>query len=149
MKLALESGANVDWQNANECNQTLLMSLAENGKIDGVRVLVDAGANLDYTVNRSGGTGTALALACQNIDAGKLEIIELLISRGADVNITDECDQTALHNAVSDKSVAAVKALLSANIDLGAKDEEGMTALDIAVNDGSDEIVDLLQAAMG
>ena len=60
---------------------------------------------------------------------GRKEIVELLLSKGADVNAKDSKGETALMVAAFYGRKETVELLLSKGADVNAKDNEGKTAL--------------------
>jgi len=61
-------------------------------------------------------------------------IVRALLDNGANVTLTDENGETALHAAAAGGSVECAKMLLNAHVELlNVKDNDGSTALDIAV----------------
>lgn len=82
-------------------------------------------------------------------EAQKLEIINLLIQKGAKVNVADENGLTPLHRAVSGlfakPNIAVLKALIVAGADADAQDNKGETALMYVV---ADENIDISFAKM-
>jgi len=96
-----------------------------------VRLLLDAGANPNSHDKCSGAGRTALLDAITGRSGG-LEIAEMLIGRGADVNIQVKCwaGSTVLKAAVYDDDIDTVRMLLRAGAD--PDDFNGETALQIA-----------------
>ena len=68
-------------------------------------------------------------------DRGDVEIIELLLEKGSDVNSQDSEGQSALHYACSVGHEPAIQILLKHKIDLDIKDSEGQTAMDLIENE--------------
>ena len=62
-----------------------------------------------------------------------LEIIALLIERGASVTVGDDEGNTPLHVAASMNRDGAIRVLLEAGADVEATNHEGLTALDLAI----------------
>ena len=75
---------------------------ARNGNIDRVKELIRYKDKVDRCGN------TALIYAACN---GRLEIVKVLLSHGADVNIANKYGHTALMYAVNDKHFKIVKVL--------------------------------------
>jgi len=94
-------------------------------------------------VNIVGESGrTALILASMN---GRIEIVELLLAKGADPNIVDKYDKTALIVASISGNTDIVKLLLDRGTDLDIVDNYG-TALMWTSMYGRIDIVELLLA---
>ena len=75
-----------------------------------------------------------------------MDIAELLIAKGADLNAKDDWSQTPLHRAVEKNSKEAVIILISKG-DLNAKEHMGQTALQFATTSKNLEIAELLKKA--
>jgi ankyrin repeat protein len=77
---------------------------------------------------------------------GKLEIVKLLLEKGANVNATDLLGQTPLMIAAKEGHLEIVKLLLAKGAAPNAKNSEGKTALDFATKAGRTEVVNLLKS---
>ena len=80
------------------------------------------------------------------VDDGHKEIVELLITEGADVNAKEDGGGTPLHHAVlfvGDKELAEL--LTAKGADVNAKDNDGDTPLDWAIYYKEPETADLLR----
>ena len=84
-----------------------------------------------------------------------IEIIEILLQHGADINASDKYGITALHCTASDKCVDEytdanninediAKLLLSRGANVNAQTNSGKTILDSAIYDGNVKVVELL-----
>lgn len=62
------------------------------------------------------------------------EAVELLINKGADLNINGNAGQTPLHVAISAKNQDAIKLLIEKGADLKIKDNYNQSALDLATS---------------
>ncbi len=141
---------------------TPLMRAAKSGDIAIVRLLLDAGADPKATLP-NGTTALMLASglgwrdgspAAPSYDQGTPEeavaTIELLLSRGLDINATNTNRDTALHAAISARASAEiVKALVERKANLNVPNKRGQTPLAIAQRSNKDmsRIVPILQAA--
>lgn len=81
------------------------------------------------------------------ISVGCLEVLDLLLERGADVNACNKWRETPLLIAANNGHVEAVKRLLVAGADPSLCSEAGWSALTFAAHKGYDDICALLLAA--
>lgn len=95
-------------QPVNNDGSTALIYAAYHGKLESVKALIEAKANINFT--NSGGH-TALMYAAYE---GKTEIVNELIKDGADVNIADKSGLTALTQAALKGHKDIVKSLIKA-----------------------------------
>jgi ankyrin repeat protein len=141
---------------------TPLMRAAKSGDIAIVRLLLDAGADPKATL--ANGTNVLMLAAglgwrdgspaAPSYDQGTPEeavaTIDLLLSRGLDINGTNTAGDTALHAAVSGRAAPEiVKALVERGANLNVPNKRGQTPLAIAQRSTKDmsRIVPILQAA--
>jgi CDP-diacylglycerol--serine O-phosphatidyltransferase len=110
----------------------------EEGNLAGLARMLTP-ANLDAVVGPGGRTLLALAVEETNLPA-----IELLISRGASLDLRDEFGQTALALATEIGFQEAVETLLAAGADPNTHDTSGMTPLDVADEHGAHDIAAIL-----
>ncbi len=75
---------------------------------------------------------------------GDVEIVELLLETGMEVNTKNRFGWTPLHLASSKGHIEIVEMLLQAGADCGVKNKFGRTSLDYAVRNMHTEIVRLL-----
>jgi len=146
VKALIARGATIDtienWR-----GQTPLMWAAAEGHADTMRVLIEAGADVNarssiivWERQRTeeprdkwlppGGL-TPLLYAARD---GKLESAKVLIAAGADVNIVDPDLHTALILALVNGHFDVAGALIQAGADVNVEDKVGQTALYAAVN---------------
>lgn len=134
--LALAGGADVN-EGAGYWHTTPLMQAARSGDADTVRLLLDAGADVN---KRNAGGMTALSWAtCANHP----EIVQMLLAAGAMVNVpTTRCGAavdsycrtgcTELHIAALHGSTDCIPLLLAAGSDIEAQDMFGRTPFILA-----------------
>jgi ankyrin repeat protein len=131
----------LDAKDSNDC--TALFWAARNGNLDCVRILLEAGADIEAP----GYGGLRPLHQCCNFVRENL-MVELL-DRGAEINATDDVGNTALHWACRRPSLAIVKILLNRGADATVANNAGATPLhDVAVN-GFAPIVKLLKEKGG
>jgi len=127
------SGANLKDQK----ESTPLMYAAAFGSLDAMKILLDAGAD----VNAKNALSISPLLWC----AGDLEKVRLLVSKGADVNARSKQNQTPLLIAASqDGASEIVKLLLDKGADASARGFMNTTALLSATYANDAAIVKLL-----
>jgi ankyrin repeat protein len=114
---------------------TPLGNAATHGWIKVATYLLDHGAD----VNARG--GMALVDAAR---AGNRAMVELLLSRGADVNPKENAGQIPLHVAVQNGFQAVVEVLLANKADVNAQNSSGVTPLFLAAGRDNPRIVSLL-----
>ena len=116
--------------------KTPLLSAALHGDIEGVRLLLDKGANVKAR-DMFGRTPLIAATATWDgpMDCS-VEIVRLLLDHGADVNAQNHNGRTALMEALGkwqfERQREMVELLLSCKPDLSLKDKTGRTALAMA-----------------
>ena len=91
------------------------------------------------------GASTARPLSWLLPRGGKLEIVKLLIDKGADINAKDDIGQTVLIDAAWGGSLDVVKFLIDKGLDVNAGNQGGMTVLMGAAQGGKNlDVVKLL-----
>ena len=75
-----------------------------------------------------------------------LEIVKLLLEKGADIDAHGEKYGTALQAATLNRSVAMIRLLLDRGADPAAKDKHGSTPLMVASRTSNQEVRDLFVA---
>ena len=140
-KMLLELG--VDPNTTGTQGRTALADAAFKGNVDGVRLLLKAGARLDAFSQQGQQPIHYAALG------GSAEVIRELAKRRADVNTrTRDEARTPLHLAAGMGRMKAVEALVTLGADLTVKDSKGRTPLDAAERAGLTEVAAHLRRAM-
>lgn len=126
---------------------TLLGFAAHYGHAEAVRVLLDAGADIDaISHSRIGYIPSNTALHAAIAGERSLEVIALLLERGARTDLADSNGQTCLHSAAyHDDSIAIVGQLLEHGADPDAKDGDGLTPLALASRRGNANVAEFLR----
>eukprot|EP00029_Vermamoeba_vermiformis_P006937 TRINITY_DN2860_c0_g1_i1.p1 TRINITY_DN2860_c0_g1~~TRINITY_DN2860_c0_g1_i1.p1 ORF type:complete len:699 (+),score=132.14 TRINITY_DN2860_c0_g1_i1:64-2160(+) len=117
---------------------------AKNGELETLKDLLTKDPNLLNSLDGDNKC-TALYHACRR---GKIDIVNYLIEKGADVNLGDKTGKNPLHltaRSTRDENFDCFKALIKAStIDVNAGDYLKRTALHMAVCKGRQETVRLL-----
>ncbi len=111
-----------------------LWSKLKTGTVNEVsQALKQVGSSAVSAIDTGNGGQTALHIA---VEAGRFELIDLLIGSGAVVDACDQLMQTPLHRAVRSNQPDCVWRLAAAGADCNRFDEYGHTALASAVTAG-------------
>jgi ankyrin repeat protein len=109
------------------------------GHAEAVRVLLDAGANVNARTIISSWTPLMAAAS-----EGKIEIMRILFDRGADINAENPGGTTALTIAARNGHTDTVQVLLDRGADVNQRSPDGVSALSAAAAFGQTHIVRLL-----
>jgi len=110
------------------------------GHATGVRRLLDAGAYVEAVAeNRS-----RVRPLHSGVAGGNIEVVEALLTAGAEVEVRQEGGFTPLMGAAAGGSEAMVRRLLEAGADKGARTDDGQSALDLAREHDHAHLEDLL-----
>ncbi|HXP91086.1 MAG TPA: ankyrin repeat domain-containing protein [Fibrobacteria bacterium] len=114
-------------------SQEMVQAIVQD-KPEAVKNLLDNGESVEATQNGQ----TALHMAAMN---GKVDILTILIARGANVNGQDDQGITPLMLAARDGHVDAVQALVAQGAKIEVQDKLGENALHIAASHGKRDVV--------
>ncbi|MBX2872340.1 MAG: ankyrin repeat domain-containing protein [Saprospiraceae bacterium] len=78
------------------------------------------------------------------VAAKHLGLVQLLLSKGADVNLTQAQGVSPLHSAAHRGNLQIVKALVEAGADIHAQMDSGETAVSFAEKEGHQQVIDYL-----
>jgi ankyrin repeat protein len=118
-----------------DTDDNALARCAQRGKLDWVKFLIAAGANIEYN-----NPVTALRWASLN---GHLDVVKEMLKAGADVHSSDDA---ALYNASCNGHLEIVKELLKAGADVHADDDKVLGA--VSRNGHLDVVKELLKAGV-
>jgi len=119
--------------------ETRLHRAAWNGDLEKVKKIVATGTDVDCL---DGLGATPLVRAVNPLARGdsiNIELVEFLISKGADVN-----SDAVVHAAAIGGNVEVVKLLVSKGANVNVKNEDGKTPLDIARERRNVKVVEYL-----
>ena len=117
VEFLLNNGADTELETCTGHTPMMLAAwYAGDGKYETIKTLLEHGAKVNHKEDGDGGT----ALHYAAMYSGK-EVINLLISYGADVNARDEHQSTPLHQAAMLNNIEAAKALVENGADIFAK----------------------------
>ena len=125
---------------ANRSGHTPLHIAACNRNLLSATILIDAGADID---SRDKDLGSPLLRAC---DAGATDIVQLFLSRGADINTCDVHGRTLLHSAAVNGHHRLIRFLLEQRMDPNLKANNGATPFTVCKNKISPAHAETLKA---
>lgn len=142
VKLLIKECSKQDLETVNDQGDTFLMRASLRGSLEIVKLLIEAGVDLNNhnTMNWT----TALMQATKN---NHLDTLKYLIDRGAALNKQDVNGYTALHHAVIVGRLDAAKMLISNKADLNVRSHEGITPLMQACIYGELKLAEVLAQA--
>jgi ankyrin repeat protein len=117
---------------------SMLILACCRGNIEVAKFLIANGADLNYVSNN----GTCL-MAC--VFKSEFQLVDELISKKANFDLTDSNGQTALMLAVQFKNVEMVKKLVAAGANKALKCKQDKTAFEYAVFSNNEAIINLLK----
>ena len=124
----------------NKYEKTLLHKAVVKGHVEVVKMLIEAGANLDL----SGGSTSPLLQAANE---GQIDIVKLLIDAGANINIIYRFGGTPLHYAINKGHVEVAKMLIEAGANVNIQNSQYHSPLYEAARENQVEVVEMLIAA--
>jgi ankyrin repeat protein len=139
VRLCAENGADV--HNANSAKVTPVQIAAEKGYEDVLAVLIDYHARF---ASKRHGDVSNLHVAIRN---GHTSCVNLLLSKGFDVNYVDVKGETPLIAAVSTQNEEIINVVLSFQPDVNLQSKSGETAIGIAILNANEEIYFALRDA--
>jgi ankyrin repeat protein len=140
VKLLLDSGADVNMKPMGEHPKALPYAVIL-GEVELARLLIDRGAIVDESDDTDESGKTPLMTASM---PGNIEMMKLLLEKGADVNARDRVGETPLMIAAYWDQVDAAALLLEQGASIEAQRADGQTALMIAAGEGQANVVRLL-----
>ena len=122
-----------------------ILELIRQDLADELRAVIADGADVNEREHEGGWT---ILMSAVRSDEVNLEIIDILLEAGANINATDEFDETALKKAVynpyNETNMKLIKILAEAGADVDTVNDEGWTPLMEAAYHGNPDVVKLL-----
>jgi len=142
VKLLLDNNANIDARDL--LGGTPLHRAVQNGHVDVAKILIEYGADIEarYAV-RYGVGATPLHFAI-SAKSNRKEVMSLLLSAGASVNVVDNMGSPLLYSAIHVGHSDAVELLIKHGADVNFKNKVGGTLLHSAAYLGRPKIAELL-----
>lgn len=121
---------------------TALTAAAENGLVDVVTALIEAGASLD--VQDKDGRSALMIASTRNYKKDYKQIVHLLLEHGADTNLQDKRGLTALFSVcgIAYNDIDIVRLLLKHGATIDIQNNEGKSAL---MNASRDDLLDTVK----
>ncbi|TCM95864.1 ankyrin repeat protein [Paenibacillus sp. BK033] len=131
----------------NEDGLTPLGYAAHFGSAEVVRVLLELGADVNaVSHSRISFIPSNTALHAAIAGERSLEVIKLLLAKGADTTILDSNGHTCLHSAAfHDDNLEMIRLLMEHGADANASADGGDTPLSLAVQQGHENVASLLR----
>jgi ankyrin repeat protein len=143
MDILLHNGANPydivftrDKAGVQEWGQTACWECASKGRIKLLEFMLNCGLDLNAHIDVSENVNEECTLLLRGSYCGQVEVVRLIANRGADINIRDANNNTALHLAAESGSVDIIQLLLDKAISVNLTNTNGSTPLHISVHFG-------------
>ena len=127
--------AQLDSINSKGFSPLILATYSSNNEV--AKFIVDNSKNLNYSSN----SGTAVMAATFK---NNVTILEYLLKKGANPNLTDANGQTAVFLTVFTANIEVLQLLLNNNASISLRDKNNKLALDYALLMGNQNIIKLL-----
>jgi ankyrin repeat protein len=116
------------------------------GRLDALALLLARGADPDAAAANPMRVAAVHAATAHRDGVVALAMMQLLLERGARVNVAQQGGWTPLHQAAKHGPAELVELLLEHDADVGARSGDGQTPLQLAEGAGQDAIAALLRA---
>jgi len=117
---------------------TPLWNALNYGHLEAAKVLIEGGADVK--------TQRYLTFPI-NDEPAAIEVIKMMLDRGADINSTREGGRTVLMDAVEWRRLKVVRFLIRQGARLDLRDSDNKTAFDLAKDRGYDDVAEMLKSA--
>lgn len=115
------------------------------GQTEALALLLEAGADPNAISRNTRQVRPLHSAVAHRRPEAALKSAEVLLARGAEVNVAQPGGWTPLHHAAASGHVELVKLLLRSGADTQAKSDDGRTPVDLAAAYGFTEVTDILR----
>lgn len=126
--LLIDAGANMDADDGYGC--TALHAAVERNHVQVALKLIENGAKLESSRKMGFCLSCPSGQSPLHYATRSKAVLEAMLSKGANVNVTDDQGSTPLHWAVSQQNVESVKLLVNAGANTDAVDSNGKKPID-------------------
>lgn len=149
VKVLVNKGANVNKVSGPYeypyVNDTVLIIAAQNNYMEIVKILLENGANFEVKCHsRSWCLGKNTLIYAATI--GNLDIVQVLVTKGADINVQDKTGNSALMMAARNGHETVTQFLLDNGANVNLINDDGYSALIYATEKGQEQIAQQLRA---
>jgi len=126
LRMFLKAGADI---NKESTDGSALYLASYHGHLEGVKVLVEMGADLETKLTSPDFSDTGYTPLLAAADRGRDEVMRYLLDNGADPNAKGGDGMAAIHHLTTADAEDRLAILLEYDLDLQIKDNDGDTAL--------------------
>lgn len=148
VKMFIAYGADVNMKlYQNNGDSTPLYNAIQGGSFEIVQTLVEAGANINNRLSDglSGRWTAMVAFSYKDMNnQTNVDMFNYLLSKGADISITDKFGNTLLMSSARQGNYPLTKMYLSLGLNPLKRNNDGKSALDLAIANGNKECINLL-----
>lgn len=142
VRILIKNGADVNWKSAVVGNQQPIRFASKKGTIELIKMLLDAGADMES--NAKDGVTPLLAA----VYANNYSLAKFYFEQGAKVNILARDGECIIHEAIKTKNPEMVKLALQYDCPLNFNDGRGFNTQQIANATGNKKIMNLIKNAL-
>lgn len=141
IEILLNAEADIEARSRDGGMSILQIAIGWDSDTEVIEMLIENGADVNGVGISDVGAMPPLLLALIN---NRLDVMEYLISRGADVHVRSSTEETLLHVAATANLFEAIEMLVHTGIDVDEPDNKGLTPLHLAAAENHLEAVTTL-----
>jgi ankyrin repeat protein len=139
VEVLLDNGADINIKGA--LDKTPLYSVVSWSRVNMTKLFLSRGADISVKDHRG---QTPFQEVAKKVDP-HINIVELLLDNGAEIDQRDDLQRTTLHWAANWGNIKLIELLLSRGADINLRDGLNRTPLDLALEEKHEELVGLLE----